>query len=232
MKYGYYADRDPIAFPNYPFRCPSWNPMPDGKKNVVILGCSHTWGVGLEPHETWAHHVSQHKTKLLRYWNLGQPGYSPEAVVRMLYRTEKTLCPNIIIICWPESSRREWFENGQMPVPLNIHGTDPKLKHHTNETDLQTLYRSVFFVEKYAEQNRAKIFHCFADTFVDLKKFNPTLNVLPDHTLRNCWPHWDKFTARDLHSKPSKARDGLHYGVEHHKRFAQLFLDRFATKLK
>ena len=43
MKYGFYSDNELTTFKQYPFRCPSWDPMPDGKKNVVILGCSHTW---------------------------------------------------------------------------------------------------------------------------------------------------------------------------------------------
>ena len=232
MKYGHYSDNDLKTFEAYPFRCPAWDPMPDGKKNVVILGCSHTWGVGLEPHETWAHKVSQHNKDKLRYFNLGQPGYSPEGLVRMLYRTEKSIFPKIIIICWPEISRREWYEKNNMQVPLNLLGTDPKLKSQTAETDMQTFLRSVFFVEKFAEKNNAKAFHCFADTFIDLSKYDPQVRQLEDFTLRNCWPYWDKFTARALHPKPSLARDGMHYGEEHHERFAELFLERFSAKLK
>lgn len=237
MEYGYYADSEPVAFTAYPFRCPSWNPMPDGKKNVVILGCSHTWGVGLEAHETWAHFVSQHNTKRLRYWNLGQPGYSPEALVRMLYRTEKTLFPDIIIVCWPEASRREWLDTavGQYypnRIPSNLMGTDEQCRYQNKSTDEQVLLKSLFFVEKFAEHVNAKTFHTFAHDYIDIKKHNSKLNVLEDYTLRNCWPHWDKFTARELHTKPSRARDGIHFGVEHHKRFAKLFLDRFQSKLK
>ena len=55
MKFGYYADREmpvSVALDREPlkgykvnshgYRCPEWEPMPDGKKNVVVLGCSHT----------------------------------------------------------------------------------------------------------------------------------------------------------------------------------------------
>ena len=115
---------------------------------------------------------------------------------------------------------------------MNLLGTDPKLKSQTAETDMQTFLRSVFFVEKFAEKNNAKTFHCFSDTFIDLKKYNPQINILEDFTLRNCWPYWDKFTARDIHTGPSLARDGMHYGEEHHERFAQLLLQAFSSKLK
>jgi hypothetical protein len=39
-------------------------------------------------------------------------------------------------------------------------------------------------------------------------------------------------TQRVPHKQPSLARDGLHYGIEHHKRFAELFLEKFSIRLK
>ena len=227
MKYGYYSDNDLTTLDEYPFRCPSWTPMPDGKKNVVILGCSHTWGVGLEPHQTWAHKVSQHSTDKLRYWNLGQPGASAEACVRILYSSQKVINPKIIIVCWPDISRRERLEKWAI---LNKTGVEPELRYENDDTDINNFLKSVFFLEKYAEVNRCTTFHCFAqDSHHDHIK---GLNVLEEYTIKNCWPHWDKFTARDLHTKPSLAGDGLHYGEEHHERFAQLFLEQFSKKLR
>ena len=83
MEYGYYndkklpksvaIDRKPIAdykTNSYGYRCPEFSPLPEGKKNVVVLGCSHTFGEGLEDNEHWVHFVSQHNTKKLRWWNL------------------------------------------------------------------------------------------------------------------------------------------------------------------
>jgi hypothetical protein len=227
IKYGHYSDYDLKTFRGWPFRCPSWNPMPDGKKNVVILGCSHTWGVGLEEYETWAHHVSQHNTKLLRYWNLGQPGASSDTVVRILYSCEKVINPSIIIVCWPEISRRERLEN----YTENLMGTDPKLKHENAHTDRNNFYKNVFFLEKYAEKNQCKTFHLFSDYPMDLKKYNPNINVMEDYTIKNCWPYWDKFQERTKRT-PSRAKDGLHWGVDNHKRFAQIFLERYSGKLK
>ena len=59
MKIGYYSDKE---LPEGNYRCPSWNPMPEGKKNVVVLGCSHTYGEGLEDNEHWYtfyHNITQ-----------------------------------------------------------------------------------------------------------------------------------------------------------------------------
>ncbi len=58
------------------------------------------------------------------------------------------------------------------------------------------------------------------------------LAILKNYTIGNCWPEWDKHNKRELYDEPSLARDGKHYGVEHHKVFARLFLQRFNTKLR
>jgi hypothetical protein len=239
VKHGYYSDRElpesvGINKPplieyktnSHGYRCREWEPMPDGKKNVVVLGCSHTFGQGNADNEHWVHYLSQHNTDRLRYWNLGQPGASADKIVRILYGCEKLIDPRIVIVCWPAWSRRERLESHTN----NLTGGDEELKFENSETDKNNFLKNVFFVEKYAERNNCKVFHCFAQD--PYHKHIPKLNVLQEYTIKNCWPYWDKFTARDLHSTPSLANDGEHYGVEHHERFAQLFLERFGTKLK
>ena len=227
MKFGHYTDRglDPQSVDQYPwnqhtvnshgYRCAEWDPMPDGKKNVVVLGCSHTFGQGLADNQHWVHFVSQHNTKRLRYWNLGVPGASGDACVRRLWGTQKLLAPRIVIMCWPDESRREYAN----PV------------HHTVKEDVQNFLHNVWWTEKFAEVTGARTFHCFAHDPIVNEQLKD-LNVLEDYTIKNCWPYWDKFEQRQRHSAPSLASDGAHYGVEHHQRFAELFLQHFATKLK
>jgi hypothetical protein len=88
-------------------------------------------------------------------------------------------------------------------------------------------------LEKIAEKNNAKTFHCFAE---DVYELDNTLQILKNYTIKNCWPEWDQHhlpdAKRDIITTPSLARDGVHYGVEHHEVFARLFLQRFNTKLR
>ena len=225
MKFGHYTDKG-LPESEVGYRCPSWNPMPPGKKNVVVLGCSHTYGVGLEDNEHWVHFLSQHNTDRLRYWNLGQPGASADQIVRILYGTEHLIFPEIVIVCWPLWSRRERLEKHA----ISLHSDNEFLKIETGETDKQNFLKNVFHVEKFAEKNRCKTFHCFADqTYQEHIK---GLNVLEDYTIRNCWPYWDKFEQRVPYNKPSIAKDGWHFGIEHHQQFAKLFLSYFGRKLR
>jgi hypothetical protein len=223
MKFGFYNDR---GLPEGDYRCPSWDSMPDGKKNVVVLGCSHTYGVGHNDDDHWVAHLSKHNTDRLRYWNLAQPGASADKIVRILYGSEKLIDPKIIVVCWPLWSRRERLDS----LPESLTSDNEFLKTETNDTDKNNFLKNVFFLEKFAEKNRCQTFHCFADE--SYQAHIKGLNVLEDYTIRNCWPYWDKFEQRVPYNEPSLASDGEHFGVEHHQRFAKLFLDYFGPKLR
>lgn len=232
MKYGYYADNDIPRFGpyknyltnSYGYRCPEFRPLPDGGKNVVVLGCSHTFGEGLEEHETWVSLLAKESNKILRWWNLARPGASADLMVRILYGTEKVLFPKIIIACWPAEIRRERLDS----FPINLTSGDELLKTENNHTDRNNFLKNLFFMEKFAEKNEAKIFHCFSE---DVYEITNSLNVFTDKTIKNCWPEWDK-KERIVVTTPNHARDGKHYGTEHHRVFAKKFYDRFNLKLK
>jgi hypothetical protein len=237
MKHGYYADHELPKFNpatgyktnSFGYRCPEFHPLPDGGKNVVVLGCSHTFGEGLEENETWISKVAKDSNKILRWWNLGQLGASADLMIRILYGAEKVLFPKIIIACWPAQSRRERLDQ----IPENLTSNDALLKTENNDTDQNNFLKNVFFLEKFAEKNQAKTFHCFAE---DVYEIDGNLQVLKDHTIKNCWPEWDQHhlpnAKREHITTASLARDGVHYGAEHHQVFARLFLERFGPKLR
>lgn len=232
MKHGYYSDNElPKADnPSYQtnslgYRCPEFRPLPDGGKNVVVLGCSHTFGEGLEQGQIWCTQLSKLlEGKKLRFWNLGQPGASPDKCVRILYGSEKVLFPKLIIVCWPAISRRERLDH----YPLNLTADNPLLKTENNYTDRHNFLKCVFQVEKFAEYNEAVVFHCFADEVCHLAG----VNALNEISLKTCWPEWDKHITRKSITTPSLAADGLHYGVEHHTTFAKKLYEKFGGKLR
>lgn len=210
MKHGHFSDdqlpdnksnvpkelRELYKINSHGYRCPEWNPLPEGKKNVAILGCSHTFGQGLAEDEHWVHHVSKFNTERLRYWNLGSPGASADKIVRTLYACEKVIFPKVIIVCWPNWSRRERLEHQS---PMNLSGSDERLRHEDDETDQQNFLKNVFFVEKYAEVHACKAFHCFAqDSYSEHIK---DLQVL-DESLKNTWPYWSTVKREEI-DKPS-----------------------------
>jgi len=243
MKFGYYTDSDipkstalssklkkDYVINSYGYRCPEWKPLPVGKKNVVVLGCSHTFGEGLEDGDVWVDQLYKKvDQKRLRFWNLGEPGASADKVVRILYATEKVLFPKHIVICWPFWSRRERLDTHEQ----NIMGDHKTLESETEHTDKNNFLKNVFFAEKFAEKVGAKIFHCFAQ---DVYEIPNVLNVYSKTSIKLCWPYWSTQKSdspnRIRTTEPNLAKDGLHYGVEHHRRFAELLYDRFKSRLK
>jgi hypothetical protein len=242
LEFGYYSDKDipksialdrkPIKdykVNSYGYRCPEFRPLPAGKKNVVVLGCSHTFGEGLDDGEVWVDQLYQKVNQsLLRFWNLGQPGASADKIVRILYGTENVLFPKIIIVCWPFWSRRERLDK----YAESLMSYDDRLKHETDSTDKNNFLKNVFFVEKFAEKNDAKVFHCFAQDSYNL----PNKNSYNENTIKKCWPVWSKQKSETENRKritePSLAKDGVHYGVEHHKKFAELVYEFLGSRLK
>ena len=242
MKFGHYSDNEMPKFSHgdldkelykinhFGYRCPEFPTKSlEGKKNVIVLGCSHTFGIGSSDDELW---VNIFEKKLsdngLRFWNLGQPGASGDLIVRILYATEKILFPDIILVCWPHATRRERLES---PTPKNLIA-DKLLAMETDDTDYQNFLKNVFLVEKFAQHRHAKVFHCFAEDVAELK----SNHVFDTETLKNCWPAYDRPNVDDadrvLTTGLSLARDGVHYGIEHHERFAKQLVKTFQTKFK
>ena len=236
MKYGFYSDNQIPQFTNpeyqtnsHGYRTQEFSPLPVGKKNVVVLGCSHTFGEGLEEKETWVSLLEQKlDNKLLRFWNLSQPGASADLMTRILYATQKTLFPKMIIACWPVDSRREKLD----AVPHNLTNAEQELLVENSHTDKNNFLKNFFLVEKFAEHNDCKTFHCFADQIQDVEH----KNCFSKHSLKTCWPKWSTIKTdtknRKLQTSPSLDRDCKHYGVDHHDEFSDLLFEVWRSRLK
>lgn len=241
-KYDFWLDDQIQKMPKYKnyetnshgYRCPEFSPLPDGGKNVVVLGCSHTFGEGLEEHETWVSilkkehaRMSTPRDAMLRWWNLAYPGASGDFMARVLYGTEKTLFPKLIICCWPAVSRRERLE--YQGYPTSLVGGHEYLKYENYLTDQYNFKKNLFLIEKFADHNGAKVFHCFADRVY--RRVRTKYFLYNDQSLRSCWPLWDR-DKREEDRTPDFASDGKHFGVNHHRTFAGHLLNAWSTKLK
>ena len=85
-----------------PYRCNLDNV--DWANSILVLGCSHTWGFGLEPEETYCYQLE----KLLKkpVINLGMPGTGIDYTVNNLLRLNvSVLQPFKVIVQYSDSSR-------------------------------------------------------------------------------------------------------------------------------
>jgi hypothetical protein len=81
----------------------------------LAIGCSHTWGIGLQENETWVSHfkliMRKLKTHYPQIYNLGMPGCSNDKIYRILYNIflYKKLKPHSVIVQLTYPERTEWF---------------------------------------------------------------------------------------------------------------------------
>ena len=76
----------------------------------VAMGCSHTWGVGVEADQAWP--------ALLPALNLGVQGASADLVVRHVPWVIETYKPRRIFCLWPDWSRFEYTRDGEFHQSL------------------------------------------------------------------------------------------------------------------
>lgn len=78
--------------------------------NKIALGCSHTWGAGVDADQTWPY--------LLGAKNFGVCGCSSNFVARTLPDLINEHQPTTVYVLWPDWSRFEYFKNGQWKQSL------------------------------------------------------------------------------------------------------------------
>ena len=71
-------------------------------KAPAAFGCSITYGVGVQPNETWA--------SLLGLVNCSAPGSSNDKILRRSISYCNTFNPDVIYVCWTFDQRREWVD--------------------------------------------------------------------------------------------------------------------------
>jgi len=108
----------------------------------LALGCSHTWGTGVEADETWPY--------LLGAMNFGLGCASGDQVARIAEGLIINYRPKIVYCLWPDWSRFEYFTNGtiyqSLPTDTNrIHFMEThddewcKLNFQKNTEDLKVI---------------------------------------------------------------------------------------------
>ena len=116
QRYNWVGRTITYKFNNYGFRADEFD---SPGSNVMLLGCSHTLGVGLPVESTWAHIVS---TALkLKNYNLSIGGTSNDTVFRMAYHWINQLNPDLVIFLSGPRTRVELHTINNQIEDLSIH---------------------------------------------------------------------------------------------------------------
>ncbi len=99
------------------------NPFVERKAfNVIIAGCSHTFGTGLAWPDTYGEVLRRELERLsgrdTQVWNLGLPGRSNDAIARTLIGAVTQHRPDAVFVYWSGRGRREIFTRNQQSMHL------------------------------------------------------------------------------------------------------------------
>jgi hypothetical protein len=133
----------------------------------IAVGCSHTVGVGVEPHEAWPN--------LLGAVNLGVGGCSADYIARNMPKYLTKYNPNLIYVLWPDWTRFEYFDQGQYYQSL--------------PTDPNRIYFMETATDGWLQNNYIKQISLAREICKNIKLIEMTLyDLIPfiDHTDR--WP--------------------------------------------
>jgi hypothetical protein len=192
---------------------------------IVSLGCSWVFGIGLPApalfHERFADRLRRELGTSVINWNLGVPGASNDAIVRLLHLAVAALRPDVVLILFTYLGRREYVTAHNRCVAYTPTWTAPDPVAHevanhfaalsSRHDDRLNLFRNYKSAEALLTGGR------WAFSFVQ-----------PDDTQ----PLREHFDARRLARPPrslDKARDHAHPGPLTHESLCDGYWTAFSN---
>jgi hypothetical protein len=188
---------------------------------IVVAGCSHTFGIGLDDSQTWPSRLEsfmQDQYKGSKVFNLACPGGSNDWIARVIACSYDVIKPDLVIACWTYPQRREQiWDNGKLwQLNTQIPDTIPEEK-----SQMEELFRSWIFTN-----------NDYTDYYNWMK--NHWLVSKTCHNSMLIDTHWVRMNtiqnkiAEDLDGV-DLARDLKHFGPNVHKQFAKEIYAKFCS---
>jgi len=204
--FGWIDESVSYKFNSHGFRCEEFSESP----NFVTLGCSFTFGIGVNKTQTWPTYLSELQN--LHVWNLGVPGSSGDCCYRIAKHYIPALKPKFVVLLEPRYNRIELHDSETtFPHTINFaHDSDPWGK----DLYVKKWLLNEQNMELYAEKNRAAISYLCRELNIPIFVFGPNdfRDLTPTH-------------LQDL------GRDLLHAGRKNNLAFAEVVHQRITNTL-
>jgi hypothetical protein len=186
---------------------------------VLVSGCSHTAGVGIEKHEIWAQCLANQLG--LELVNLARPGacakFVSESLIEWLFTAETD--PNLVVAQWPNPYRSMTVVNHNIQFN-SINSMDCDFQHrfkHNPKSFLEDWYYSIVALNFMCKAPVINVF--LQDLDLDTEPYIKKLSALGIHI------HTDQKIPNKTWHFDSQAKDGLHHSPQCHKRWADRILN-------
>ena len=202
------------------FRSIEFSPSP--QFTVLSVGCSLTMGIGLPVEATWpelfCNALRSRLNTQVRNYNLGWPGASNDYISRTLYNALSTLNPNLVLVLFTYSCRREHITAQGIPKQIRpgTEDTPENLAYLTlqnDHDDFNNLVKNITLSELASRVHATPWLFATIDRHVDWYRFSSNPNFL-DYTF--------EFVDR--------ARDMHHPGPRSMERLAAEFINKYVSR--
>lgn len=187
---------------NYGFRSPDDFDIVNPAPGIMYLGCSVTFGVGMNVEDTWAYKVHQKIAPGSTYYNLAHAGTGIETQYRLL----KAWAPKLNI--------KTVYSIGAFPFRREfIHNTPRAISYNTIASWSDKMPDKQFFQYFLSndEENDISMIRVYDAIQHLTREYSFEFNIIDHVTNRKEWydPTIEKKLARDLHHWGPKMHDGI-----------------------
>ena len=191
----------------YGYRCPPFETIDYDKIQVITAGCSFTFGMGISEGNNWTSILQQKLPSSFQVWNLGVPGYSNDAIVRIISAFVKFIKPAFIFVQWTHLNRREYVTSNN--IIQRILPNHPKYHNDTSSAA-----KGFFGMHN----------DCF-DRYCFEKNLSFMVNLSKAYDINFIWKEINNFPALD------RTRDEHHPGPKSHKEFANIMYRHYEKNI-
>lgn len=227
----YEIEDDFYRFNSMGYRTYEFSDLTD-KNFDLTIGCSYTEGVGLRLNEIWTHHYEEYfDTKLL---NLAKGGASADyiSLTLMAWVNSKMPLPNNIIIVWTNPFRKSYIkhygdiehvssgfnalENSQEPLHVDIvNNFKSFINSNSDEFWSNDFMKNFSIVNIIAKSLNIPVYNFIIKDLWPVhyeKDFGENVNTLDFFKNVNGWITAEHTGGKKIYP----AKDGVHFGKQHH----------------
>jgi hypothetical protein len=219
------------------FRSPEFHKLDSDKKNILIVGCSQTFGWEIDKQYTWPHIINDKLNKDFNVdiFNIAYPGASIHANIRNTYAfIRKYGRPDYIFMYLADSFRDVFCYHGNL---FNVHYEYYKAKESkeftrifSHENQMLKYTTMLHGLEEYCDASGTKLIWSAWDR-KDFDFFNKIgFKHLKDISLN--FDAIEHFKNDQVEHIWERAYDQVHFGYKDHLALAQVFYEEFITNEK
>ena len=196
--------------------------------HILFMGCSATWGTGLNLEETWStklYHKFLKESNLSGYFNVGVPGDSIFAQVSHAFKYFKNFGnPNLIFFNIPDLQRfYAYSQNDKSIVGASV---------YKDQYEILNLlaYQYYYMLEQYCNSNNIKLMSFSWDPdetnliISNIKNFTTFYSI----DQKNLLDYVDLYCNLNPNEKFARvARDNMHFGIAHNDYWANFIYNEY-----